>query len=60
MHNSVFVIEEEVYKLFEVDFVIGLYAGNFNHGIHLLVTYLLPQQAKHFFKVIRAYISLSV
>ena len=40
---------EEVHKLFEIDFVVGFNACDFNHGVHLVICYLFSQYFKYFF-----------
>lgn len=57
-HSVNFV--EEIHELLEVDFVIRLHAGYFDHSIHFVISYLLSQDFEHLLKVLSAYISLPI
>ena len=48
---------EEVDELLEVDLVVRLDAGYFDHRVHLLVGYALPQDLEHLLQILCAYVS---
>ena len=57
-HSVYFV--EEIHELLEVDFVVRLHAGYFDHSIHFVICYLLAQDFEHLLKVLSAYVSLPI
>jgi hypothetical protein len=59
-HSSSIRFVEKVHKLFEIDFVVGLNASNFDHGAHFIICYLLTKYFKNFFEVLATYVSLPI